>query len=115
MGETRQRSTSALMWRAAIAAVAVAAVGLAAWASHSLTEQPRREKAELRQCRFHGEAEPHHGMVWIPGGRYEEGDNFYPEELPIVLAHVAGFWMDAHEVTNAEFAAFVKATGYVTD
>jgi formylglycine-generating enzyme required for sulfatase activity len=27
---------------------------------------------------------------------------------------VKGFWIDAHEVTNAEFAAFVKATGYKT-
>src|SRR5207237_1410132 len=27
---------------------------------------------------------------------------------------VTGFWMDETEVTNAQFAAFVKATGYVT-
>ncbi len=27
---------------------------------------------------------------------------------------VSGFWMDATEVTNAQFAAFVAATGYVT-
>ena len=27
---------------------------------------------------------------------------------------VDGFWIDRHEVTNAEFAEFVKATGYVT-
>jgi formylglycine-generating enzyme required for sulfatase activity len=28
--------------------------------------------------------------------------------------YVNGFWMDQTEVTNEEFAAFVKATGYVT-
>jgi formylglycine-generating enzyme required for sulfatase activity len=57
---------------------------------------------------------PHHGMVWIPAGSFAEGDTIYPEEGPIHTIHVAGFWIDRHEVTNAEFAAFVKATGYVT-
>ena len=33
---------------------------------------------------------------------------------PIHRVHVAGFWMDRTEVTNAEFAQFVRATGYVT-
>ena len=28
--------------------------------------------------------------------------------------YVDGFWMDATDVTNAEFEKFVKATGYVT-
>jgi formylglycine-generating enzyme required for sulfatase activity len=38
-----------------------------------------------------------------------------PEEGPTVRLHVAGFSMLAHEVTNREFAAFVEATGHVTD
>ena len=33
---------------------------------------------------------------------------------PIHRVRVDGFWMDRTEVTNAQFAAFVKATGYVT-
>ena len=33
---------------------------------------------------------------------------------PIHQVAVGGFWMDVTEVTNAQFAAFVKATGYVT-
>ena len=54
-------------------------------------------------------------MVWIPGGRFLMGsDKFYPEERPVREEFVAGFWMDTHSVTNAEFAAFVAATGYVT-
>ena len=33
---------------------------------------------------------------------------------PIHRVRVGGFWMDIHEVTNDEFAAFVEATGHVT-
>ena len=33
---------------------------------------------------------------------------------PIHRVAVDGFWMDTTEVTNAQFAAFVQATGYVT-
>ncbi len=33
---------------------------------------------------------------------------------PIHRVYVDGFWMDATDVTNDDFAAFVKATGYVT-
>jgi formylglycine-generating enzyme required for sulfatase activity len=117
MSRTRQWRISTLTLWGVAATVAIAVLGLAASTSHTLAERPRRappEQSERRQCRFRGEAEPHHGMVWIPGGTYEQGDDFYPEEQPIVRARVAGFWMDTHEVTNAEFAAFVKATGYVT-
>jgi formylglycine-generating enzyme required for sulfatase activity len=57
---------------------------------------------------------PHRGMVWVPAGRFAQGDAVYPEEGPISPARVNGFWMDRHEVTNGEFAAFVAATGYVT-
>ncbi|PKQ02120.1 MAG: cysteine-type sulfatase aerobic maturase, partial [Alphaproteobacteria bacterium HGW-Alphaproteobacteria-12] len=54
------------------------------------------------------------GMVWVPGGTFTMGDTSYPEEEPIRGVSVEGFWMDRTEVTNAEFAAFVGATGYVT-
>ena len=48
-------------------------------------------------------------MVWIPGGTFRMGSNdFYPEERPVHRASVAGFWMDAHPVTNAEFDRFVR-------
>ena len=33
---------------------------------------------------------------------------------PIHRVYVSDFWMDATDVTNAEFEKFVKATGYVT-
>ncbi|MFT3923908.1 MAG: SUMF1/EgtB/PvdO family nonheme iron enzyme [Myxococcales bacterium] len=35
--------------------------------------------------------------------------------IPAVQAHAArGFWIDTTEVTNEQFSAFVRATGYVT-
>jgi formylglycine-generating enzyme required for sulfatase activity len=41
-------------------------------------------------------------------------DAFYPEERPVHEAQVEGFWIDRHPVTNADYEAFVAATGYVT-
>jgi len=55
------------------------------------------------------------GMVRLPGGTFRMGsDRHYREEAPARRVHVDPFWMDARTVTNAEFAAFVAATGYVT-
>jgi len=54
-------------------------------------------------------------MVWIPAGAFTMGsDDHYPEEAPAHRVRVDGFWIDRHPVTNADFAAFVRATGYVT-
>lgn len=65
-----------------------------------------------------GKTDPAHpGMVWIAGGTYRMGgDNSQAQadEYPKHTVTVAGFWMDKTEVTNAQFAAFVKATGYIT-
>jgi formylglycine-generating enzyme required for sulfatase activity len=41
-------------------------------------------------------------------------DRHYSEEAPAHKVKVAGFWIGAYAVTNAEFARFVDATGYVT-
>jgi len=40
--------------------------------------------------------------------------SFYPEEAPIHTVTVAPFAIERHPVTNAQFAEFVDATGYVT-
>jgi formylglycine-generating enzyme required for sulfatase activity len=65
-------------------------------------------------------------MVWIPGGEFSMGAEEPPgmhdpvgmqattDSRPLHRVYVDGFWMDATEVTNAQFASFVKATGYVT-
>jgi formylglycine-generating enzyme required for sulfatase activity len=55
------------------------------------------------------------GMVWIPGGVYVMGNNHgAPDESPRHPVAMDGFWMDVHEVTNAQFKAFVDDVGYVT-
>lgn len=54
-------------------------------------------------------------MRWVPAGSFTMGeDPHYPEEGPPRLVAVPGFWIDEHELTNAEFARFVAATGYRT-
>lgn len=65
------------------------------------------------------------GMVWIPGGEFSMGcdssgdslcmsPGLTSDAIPIQRVAVNGFWMDATEVTNEQFKAFVDATGYVT-
>jgi formylglycine-generating enzyme required for sulfatase activity len=54
-------------------------------------------------------------MAWIAEATFVMGsDRHYPEEAPAHRAHVDGFWMDTHAVTNRDFKRFVEATGYVT-
>jgi formylglycine-generating enzyme required for sulfatase activity len=64
-------------------------------------------------------------MVWIPGGEFSMGSQVESDShcarpgitrdaLPVHRVYVDGFWMDATELTNEDFAEFVKATGYVT-
>lgn len=53
-------------------------------------------------------------MVLIKGGTCEIGSNDFTDSKPVHEVSVNDFYMDEHEVTNAQFAAFVKATGYVT-
>lgn len=53
-------------------------------------------------------------MVFIQGGAFKMGSNSFKDAQPIHDVVVSSFYMDEHEVTNVQFAAFVKATGYVT-
>src|SRR5690348_14786800 len=53
--------------------------------------------------------------VAIAAGRLDRGENrFEPEERVGGVGDVAAFDIDVHEVTNAQYAAFVAATHYVT-
>ncbi|RLS51573.1 MAG: formylglycine-generating enzyme family protein [Planctomycetota bacterium] len=66
------------------------------------------------------------GMVWVPGGQFmmgtnasplegpENPDRVKPDENPAHAVELDGYWMDAAEVTNRQFAEFVAMTGYVT-
>jgi formylglycine-generating enzyme required for sulfatase activity len=55
-------------------------------------------------------------MVWIEGGTFTMGEAArYREEGPPRTVSVEGFWISTTEVTNAQFAEFVEATGYRTE
>ena len=65
------------------------------------------------------------GMVYIPGGEFSMGaldptemvcggDQPMDDARPLHRVYVDAFFMDATEVTNEQFEAFAKATGYVT-
>lgn len=54
-------------------------------------------------------------VVELPGGSFRMGStSFYPEEAPIHTATVGPFAIERHPVTNAQYAEFVKDTGYIT-
>lgn len=54
--------------------------------------------------------------VDIPAGTFRMGtDDGLPYEGPAHTVSVSAFRLDAHEVTNARFAAFVARSGYVTE
>jgi sulfatase modifying factor 1 len=65
------------------------------------------------------------GMAWIPGGEFsmgctdptvcvDGGHEPMNDARPIHRVYVDPFWIDKTDVTNEQFATFVKATGYVT-
>lgn len=59
----------------------------------------------------------HEGMVFIEGCKFLMGASDKegrPDEYPQHEVQVNGFWIDATEVTNKQFKAFVDATRYVT-
>jgi formylglycine-generating enzyme required for sulfatase activity len=63
-----------------------------------------------------GNSSPPAGMVFIRGGTFQMGAaGGMPNETPAREVWVKSFWIDKYEVTVAEFARFVKATGYRTD
>ncbi|MXO58474.1 SUMF1/EgtB/PvdO family nonheme iron enzyme [Altererythrobacter salegens] len=60
-------------------------------------------------------ATPPDTPVRIAGGTFAMGSDLVDaEESPMRATTVGSFWIDPHEVTNGQFAAFVAATGYVT-
>ena len=80
---------------------------------------PLAATAEERLCDDHAglpaSSDPTAESVWIEGRTFTMGDD--DERAEERAAHevtVSGFWIDRHEVTNAQFRRFVEATGYVT-
>jgi formylglycine-generating enzyme len=65
------------------------------------------------------------GMVFIPGGEFSMGsldptdmmcggDQPMNDARPLHRVYLDSYFMDATEVTNEQFGAFVQATGYIT-
>jgi formylglycine-generating enzyme len=82
--------------------------------THFLAQEQTATKGSAA-CGPANSGSPHLGMVWVGGGAFTLGSDVgFPEEGPSQQAQVAGFWMDQTEVTNAQFAKFVAATGYRT-
>lgn len=59
-------------------------------------------------------------MVKLDGGRFlmgAEDQEGFPQdgEGPVRAVTLTGFWIDRYPVTNAQFAEFVRRTGYVTE
>lgn len=105
----------AMVLRRPVATELAAAVVLTA----SLLASETSAAEQIENCKTYsglpeGEGEKA-GMVFIPGGSFTMGsDRERPEERYSHPVKVDGFWIDRHEVTNAEFAQFVEATGYKT-
>jgi len=51
-------------------------------------------------------------MVLIPAGEFQMGSNDYDDEKPVHTVYLDAFYMDAYEVTNAQYKKFMDATGH---
>jgi formylglycine-generating enzyme len=120
-------------WKILPAFVAVCLASWALYISSSRAIAAHAEHATARSVDF-GPTIPNttappaqspEGMAWIPGGEFSMGAQEPPhvnevgmhameDSRPIHRVYVDGFYMDKTDVTNKEFAQFVKATGYIT-
>ena len=106
-------------WMIGSLAVGAALTGFMISAFAVEIPKPDTTKAEVGSCGAYGglptgEGETA-GMVSIPGGSFKMGsERHQPEERFTHVVRVDGFWIDRHEVTNAQFKQFVDATGYTT-
>ena len=85
-------------------------------------EEDSEEPAELKYTAAANVQSPFprtHQMVQIDGGSFTMGTDqpgiYMDGEHPARKVTVSSFWMDVHEVSNAEFELFVNSTGYVTE
>ena len=86
----------------------------------SCSNQPPDE-AKIKSSDGVVAGEESEGMVFVQGGDFLMGNSIDPgnggnyiEESPPHRVEVGSFWIDKHEVTNAQFLEFVEATDYVT-
>lgn len=91
-------------------------------AGKPVASQPEPSLGTRADCTAYGGLPPgwgadrHAGMVRVEAGHFQLGsERGYAEERPLLDEAVDAFWIDRTEVTNAQFASFVAATGYVTE
>lgn len=89
-------------------------------ATHGLLQIGRRPQQAAPVVRDPGQTRSTRGQVRVAAGTFAMGDAFdegyaADGEGPVHEVTVADFTIDATTVTNASFATFVKATGYVTE
>ena len=99
--------------------LAIGVVSVALWARWAINKErskrAAREQAASRAMAGTEGTGQLKGKVWIPGGTFIMGwSKGEPEESHEHEVRVNGFWLGKFEVTNAEFEAFTKATGYKT-
>jgi len=100
------------LYRAMIGvALGVLLIAISAYAVQSENESKSESKRQIDNClaQLPDEVKLAGAMALIGS------NNAYPEERPARQVQVAGFSIDATEVTNKQFRSFVEATNYLTD
>jgi sulfatase modifying factor 1 len=77
---------------------------------------PNDKRGSTKPVKLLNKGDENKEMVYITGGTYQMGstDPAFADAAPIHKVAIKSFWMDKHEVTNAQFKRFVDATHYVT-
>lgn len=79
----------------------------------------RAAGAAVRETIQRAEPGSTEGLVLLPGGSFRMGTDepTFPEdgEGPVREVTLEPFWVDPYAVTNAQFADFVRETGYTTE
>lgn len=109
-------STRSKTFITALAITGIALVAAIGWLGYRTAIPGANLEVTARQCGNPPATDtPYPGMLWVPGATFTMGaEGTYFEEGPAHEETIPGFWMAQHEVTNAEFADFVDATGYRT-
>jgi formylglycine-generating enzyme required for sulfatase activity len=81
--------------------------------SGGVVEQVPKYKRIKRNMQYYKALKDNMNMVLIPAGPVTMGSDMESEnEKPVHLVSVKEFYIDEHEVTNAQFRIFVEETGY---
>jgi sulfatase modifying factor 1 len=113
---TKSSRRSTLTYGVLLAIVVMACGAGIGWAIGTWEQRTSAAAARPQGIEGDGNSGPR-GMLWIPGGEFVMGSDAplaKSNEHPAHKVRVHGFWMDRTAVTNAQFGAFVAATGYVT-